>query len=137
MEDFSHVLLEAVLKEMECPGSIHYMVPPTLQCTNGHNIVSRCVGTVLLCPKCRVEFCEIRNVALETIATSQKYPCANWQSVCHKFLPIEHSAEHNSVCVYRKIKRPFKLNKNCSWNGNRSDLNEHAKEAHATEFFKI
>jgi len=137
MDELARAVGEALLKEMECPVCMEYLVPPIKLCTNGHNICSKCRGRVTCCPTCRAEFSEIRNVALETIARSQKYPCANWQSGCRELFSTERIAEHHAACVYGKIKCPFKLNKNCSWNGYRSDLNEHAKAEHATEFFKL
>ena len=137
MEDLSRALDQDLLKELECPVCMQYMVPPIKLCTNGHNICSKCEERVTCCPTCRAEFSEIRNVALENIARSQKYPCANWQSGCRELVSIEHIAKHQDVCVYGKFQCPFKLHKNCSWNGYRSDLHEHAQAAHGTEFFKL
>ena len=91
---------------------------------------------VQCCPTCTAEFSTIRNVALQHIVRRQKYPCANRQSGCLQLLSIEHIAEHNSVCVYRKIKCPFTLNNTCTWNGFKSDLKEHAKAAHPGRFFE-
>jgi hypothetical protein len=116
---------------------MEYMVPPIKLCTNGHNICSKCRGRVTCCPTCRAEFSEIRNVALENIARSQKYPCANRQSGCLDWFSVEHIAEHHAVCAYGKIKCPFKLTMNCSWNGFKNDLNEHAEAAHAAYFFNL
>jgi len=116
---------------------MEYMVPPIKLCTNGHNICSGCRKSVQYCPTCKAKFLETRNVALENIVRSQKYPCANRQNGCLELFSIEHIAEHHAGCVYGKIKCPFKLNKNCSWNGYRSDLIEHGNAAHATEFLKL
>jgi len=112
------------------------MVPPIKLCTNGHNICSKCRGTVQFCPTCRAKFSEIRNVALENIVKRQKYPCVNRQSGCLELFSIERIAEHQAACVYGKIKCPFKLDSNCSWNGVKSDLKEHAKAAHQKNFFE-
>jgi hypothetical protein len=43
---------------------------------------------------------------------------------------IEQIAKHNAVCVYGKIKCPLRLFKECSWNGLKNYLWEHAKAAH-------
>jgi hypothetical protein len=45
----------------------------------------------------------------------------------------ENIAEH-AVCVYGEIRCPFKLGKNCSWNGLKSNLKEHAKAVHPGYF---
>jgi E3 ubiquitin-protein ligase SIAH1 len=96
---------------------MEYMVPPIQLCTNGHNICSKCRGreSVQHCSTCRAEFSEIRNVALENIARSLKYPCENRKSGCHKFFTIENIAEHHAHCNYGKIKYPFAINWMCNW----------------------
>jgi len=63
-----------------------------------------------------------------------KYPCANRQRGCHELFSIEHIPEHHTVCVYGKLKCPFKLNKNCSWIGFKNDLKEHANDTHKANF---
>jgi len=136
MDDISRALDEALLSDLECPVCMEYMVPPIKLCTNGHNICSKCRGTVKCCPTCRAEFSEIRNVALENIVRRQKYPCTNRERGCLELLSIEHINEHIFVCMYGKIKCPFQVNWNCSWNGFKSDLKEHAKAAHSECFFE-
>jgi E3 ubiquitin-protein ligase SIAH1 len=134
MDDLPRALDVALLKELECPVCMEYMVPPIKLCTNGHNICSKCRETVQCCPTCRAMFSEVRSVALENIARSQKYPCANRQSGCLDLFSCEHIAEHHTVCLYGKIRCPFKSEWNCSWNGLKSDLKEHVKEAHPLSF---
>jgi hypothetical protein len=48
---------------------------------------------------------------------------------------IENIAKHHTVCVYREIGCPFKLNTSCSWEGVQSYLKEHAKTAHPGYIF--
>ena len=134
MDDLSRAVREALLSDLECPVCMQYMVPPIKLCTNGHNICSKCRGTVKRCHTCRAEFSETRNMALENIARRLKYSCANRQRGCLELFSIEHINEHLAVCIYGKITCPFKLNRNCSWNGFKSDLKEHAKNAHPAWF---
>ena len=136
MDDLSRALDEALLSDLECPVCMEYMVPPIQLCTNGHSICSRCRQSVQYCPTCRAKFSEIRCLALENIARSQKYPCANRLGGCIELFSIEHIAEHQAVCVYRKIKCPFQINWKCSWKGFKSDLKEHAKAAHPECYFE-
>ena len=136
MDDLSRALDEALLKDLECPVCIEYMVPPIKLCTNGHNICRKCTERVELCPTCRAEFSETRCLALENIARTQKYPCANRESGCFDLLSIGDIAEHHAVCVYRTIECPFTLDSICSWNGFKSDMEEHAKVAHPASFFE-
>ena len=137
MDDLARAVGEVLLNEMECPVCMEYMVPPIRLCTNGHTIRSKCRGRVTCCPTCRAEFSEIRNVVLENIARSQNYPCANRQRGCLELFSTEHIAEHQAVCVYGKIKCPFKLNMNCSWDGFKNGLKEHAKAAHTAYLFEL
>jgi E3 ubiquitin-protein ligase SIAH1 len=131
MEELSRVLDEALLRDLECPVCMEYMVPPIKLCTNGHSICSKCREEVDCCPTCRTKFTDIRNVALETIARRQKYPCANRGSGCPDLLSIELIVEHQAVCTHGPIKCPLtKVGFQCSWNGVKFDLEEHAKAAH-------
>jgi len=132
MDDLSRALDEDLLKDLECPVCMEYMVPPIKICTNGHNICSKCKESVICCPTCRGSFSETRNVALENIARRQKYPCANRQGGCLDLFSIEHIAEHHAVCVYGKIKCPKPWE--CSWIGLKNDLKEHVKSAHPNAF---
>jgi len=120
----SRVVDEDLLKEMDCLVCMEYMVPPIKLCTNGHNI---CRWRVQCCPTRGAVFSEIRNVTLESIARSQKYPCVNRQSGCLELFSMEHIAKHHAGCVYGKINCPLHLRKNCSWTGLKNDLIEHAK----------
>jgi len=130
MDDLSRVLYEALLKDLECPVCMEYMVPPIKLCTNGHNICSKCRQRVIFCPTCRSSFTDIRNVVLENIVRSQKYPCDNRQSGCLEFFSIEHIDKHHAGCVYGKIKCPLHLLKKCSCNGLKNNLKEHVKAVH-------
>ena len=130
MDDLSRALDEALLKDLECPVCMEYIVPPILLCTKGHNICSKCKESVQCCPTCRTNFSEIRSVALENIVRRHKYPCANRQNGCLELFSIEHIAKHHAVCVYGKIKCPLNLRKTCSWNGFKNDLKEHVKATH-------
>jgi hypothetical protein len=75
-------------------------------------------------------------VALENIARRQNYPCIDRQGGCPQWFSIEHIAEHQAACVYRKIKCPFQITVKCSWEGIKRDFKEHAKAAHPKHFFE-
>ena len=136
MDDLTRALDEALLKDLECPVCMEYMVPPIKLCANGHNICSKCRGRVTCCPTCRSKFSEIRCLALENIARRQKYPCANRQIGCRELLSIEHIAKHQAVCEYGKIKCPIQIKWKCSWKGFKGNFKEHAKSAHPGCFFE-
>jgi len=133
----SRALPEALLSDLECPVCMEYMVPPITLCMNGHSTCGKCKKSIQCCPTCRASFTEIRNVALENIARSQKYPCANRRSGCLELFSIEHIGKHHAACVYGKLKCPFHLLKKCSWNGFKNDLKEHAKAGHRDCFYEV
>jgi len=81
------------MKQLECPVCMEGMVPPIQLCTNGHNVCSN----VQCCPTCRSEFSEIRNVALENIARSQKYACVNRQSGCLQLFSIQNVTQDSKM----------------------------------------
>jgi len=130
MDDLSRALDEDLMKDLECPVCMEYMVPPIKLCTNGHNICKKCRERVQFCPTCRAEFLETRNVVLENIARRQRYPCVNRQSGCLEVFSVEHIAEHRTVCVFGKIRCPVHFNTKCSWIGLKNDVKEHVKAAH-------
>ena len=134
MDDLSRALDDDLLKDLECPVCMEYMVPPIWLCTNGHNICSICRQTVQFCPSCRAEFSGTKNVVLENIARRQKYPCVNRQNGCLELFSIEHIAKHHARCVYGKIECPFY---NCSWNGFKNNFKEHVKQAHEKSIFWV
>jgi len=131
MDDLSRALGEVLLSDLECPVCTEYMVPPIQLCTNGHNICSKCRESVKCCPTCRAEYLETRNLVLENIVRSQKYPCANRRSGCLELFSVEHIAKHHTVCLYGKLQCPWHLYKRCSWNGLKNDLKEHLEAAHS------
>jgi len=133
----SRALDEDLLRELECPVCKEYMVPPIKLCTNGHNVCSKCRESVQRCPTCRGELLDTRNMALENIARSQKYPCANRQRGCLELFSVEHIAEHHADCVYGKIKCPLHLLNKCSWNGLKNDLKEHVKTTHSDYLLEV
>jgi hypothetical protein len=137
MDDLSRALDEALLSDLECPVCMEYMVPPIKLCTNGHNICSKCREEVDFCPTCRAKFTNIRNVALESIARRQKYPCPNRGSGCSDLFSIELIRGHQAVCTYGPIICPLnKTGFKCSWKGVISDLEKHATAAHPVHIVK-
>jgi len=136
MDELSHALDEDLLKEIECPVCLQYMVPPIKLCKNGHNICSNCRANVQCCPTCRGEFSGIRNVALENIARRLNYPCVNRQNGCLGSFSIQNIAIHQAVCEYGKIKCPFHIYWRCPWVGFKCNLKKHAQASHPESFIE-
>ena len=132
MEDLPPALDEALLRELKCPECKQYMVPPIKMCTNGHNICNKCRRGFQYCSAtfCSASSLNIRNVALENIANSQKYPCDNRQSGCLELFSNQDIAKHHTVCLYRKFKCPFQLNRECSSKCKKNEMMNHLETAH-------
>lgn len=129
-------ILEGLLHDLECPVCTEYMYPPIVLCSNGHNICKRCKDKVDVCPSCRGQLTNIRNVILENIARRQNFPCVNRERGCSAILPMDQILEHQAVCKYGKIKCP--LNKiqseTCPWTGNVDDLMMHFSQNHKYQY---
>jgi hypothetical protein len=136
MDDLSRALDEDLLKELECPVCMEYMLQPIKLCKNGHTTCNNCRQSVKCCQICRAEFSEIRSVVLENIARRQKYLSDDRKGGCLELFSCKHTAENHAVCVHGKIKCPFHMTENCSWNGLKSDLKEHAKTKHPNNFYE-
>ncbi|KAK3155924.1 hypothetical protein QOZ80_2AG0100460 [Eleusine coracana subsp. coracana] len=74
---------------LECPVCTNSMLPPILQCPNGHTICSSCKLRVENhCPTCRQELGNIRCLALEKVAEKLQLPCKYQSAGCSECLVI-------------------------------------------------
>jgi E3 ubiquitin-protein ligase SIAH1 len=135
MDGMSRVLDETLLRDLECPVCLEYMVPPITLCNNGHDICSTCREKVEECPTCSGKFSGIRNVALEKIARRLQYPCTNRDRGCTLTFPIDLLYDHQVICKHGQIQCPInKVQVACPWKGKLSDLKEHVRDAHREYF---
>ena len=131
-------LEQIVLSQLECPQCMEYMRPPIILCANGHNICNMCWPTVPHCPTCRHQFLNIRNVALEKLATEATYPCVYRKYGCKGIYGFDLIGEHQEKCDYNP--QPCPVNKlklgNCTWTGISSSMTSHLKKAHRHKCMK-
>ena len=60
----------------ECPVCFDYVLPPILQCHAGHLVCSNCRPKLTCCPTCRRRLRgNIRNLAMEKVASTVMFPC--------------------------------------------------------------
>lgn len=108
---------EGLMKELECPVCFEYMKPPISMCENGHSICNDCKPKLNNCPSCRKSFLNVRNLALESLATvlvsTNKSP------------KISDSSNKNYKCPFATIS-----NEDCVWNGSLPDMKNHIKTSH-------
>lgn len=120
-------LSNSVLKELECPVCMEYMVSPITMCESGHNICNRCGPKVKKCATCRQPLLSTRNFTLENLAKTIKYPCRNRKTGCEEAFPLDQITHHQTVCLHRfydcpLAKAPGNL---CLWQGPRSEIKRH------------
>ena len=107
MNTVANDLRQGLLSELECPVCMEYMMPPITFCVNGHNICPSCKPKVTQCPTCRQPFVNIRNVALEKMASQIEYPCVYWRSGCGEKFTLDLKKKHESVCPYNQYRCPL------------------------------
>uniref|UniRef100_A0A1I7XI11 E3 ubiquitin-protein ligase n=1 Tax=Heterorhabditis bacteriophora TaxID=37862 RepID=A0A1I7XI11_HETBA len=90
-----------VLSVFECPVCLEYMLPPYLQCQSGHLVCSNCRPKLQCCPTCRGPTPSVRNLGLEKIANTVRFPCKFASSGCPLFFYHYEKVEHEELCEYR------------------------------------
>lgn len=113
-------LSKSLANLLECPVCLEIMVPPIIQCLNGHNICSSCKPRLNLCPTCRVDLAiTSRNVALENIAET--------------FVDNHGKVKSSGSSQHRKYECLAGKAKGCTWKGRRSELWTHVRQHHADQ----
>lgn len=125
-------LNNSILKYLECPVCMEYMIPPITLCESGHNICNRCRSKMKKCPTCRQSLLLVRNLTLENLAKQVQYPCRNRQAGCEETFPLDQITYHQSVCVHScydcaLAKAPGIL---CLWQGPKSEMKRHIDMNH-------
>ncbi|XP_004711275.1 E3 ubiquitin-protein ligase SIAH1-like [Echinops telfairi] len=100
----------------ECPVCYDSVLPPILQCENGHLVCNNCHPKLELCPTCRVLLGSIRNLALEKLANLVQFPCKYALWGCERILAHTEKADHQVNCEFRLYSCPFP-GVSCNWMG--------------------
>ena len=124
-----------LLKKLQCPVCLQYMLSHITLCKNGHNICTNCRSTVSECPSCEGRFLQVRNLALEDIAQKAMYPCKNRQGGCNEVLSFDDKVAHELKCLYEKRVCPFtKLSgESCVWTGALSQVVDRVRCDHGCQ----
>lgn len=86
----------------ECPVCFDYVLPPILQCQNGHLVCSSCRQKITNCPTCRVSISyNIRNLQMEKLAPTLLFSCKYSSAGCTKSLPYNNKPEHEELCEFK------------------------------------
>ena len=91
----------------ECPVCFDYVLPPILQCQNGHLVCQTCRQKITCCPTCRVPIASnIRNLPMEKLASTMTFPCKYNQSGCAAQLLYTDKPDHEDSCEYKPYSCP-------------------------------
>jgi hypothetical protein len=119
----------------ECPVCFDYVLPPILQCQNGHlgtlftlfstrpalirrlcfrSVCSECRQKISTCPTCRVPLNNnIRNLQMEKLASTMLFPCKYSSCGCESNLLCSDKSEHENGCQYKPYPCPCPGKSHC------------------------
>ncbi|PNF20737.1 hypothetical protein B7P43_G14733 [Cryptotermes secundus] len=113
----------------ECPVCFDYILPPILQCQNGHLICSNCRPKLTCCPICSVLLENIHCWAMEKVASAAMFPCKYSTSGCAVALIYTERREHEETCEFRPCSCPFQ-GASCTWQGSFEQVMPHLMMYH-------
>jgi len=91
----------------ECPVCFDYVLPPIIQCQNGHLVCSSCRQKITCCPTCRVPISNnIRNLQMEKLAPTLLFPCKYSSAGCTQNLLYSDKPEHEDSCEFKPYSCP-------------------------------
>lgn len=118
-----------VLSVFECPVCLEYMLPPYLQCQSGHLVCGNCRPKLQCCPTCRGPTPSVRNLGLEKIANTVKFPCKFSSSGCSLVFHHFDKVEHEETCEFRPYSCPCP-GASCKWQGALTEVMTHLMKVH-------
>ncbi|VEL14223.1 unnamed protein product [Protopolystoma xenopodis] len=98
----------------ECPICTDYALPPILQCQKGHIVCAQY---------------NIRNLAMEKLASSLLFPCKYSTSGCPKSFHFTTKLDHEKLCEYRPYLCPCP-GTSCKWIGQLPQVLPHLMQQH-------
>ncbi|XP_077002887.1 E3 ubiquitin-protein ligase SIAH1-like [Tamandua tetradactyla] len=113
----------------ECPVCFDYVLPPILQCRSGHLVCNSCRPKLTRCPTCRGPLGSIRNLAMDKVADSLRFPCKYESSGCEMTLPHTEKANHEELCEFRPYSCPCP-GESCKWQGPLNAVRTHLTHQH-------
>ncbi|CAH8556393.1 unnamed protein product [Schistosoma bovis] len=113
----------------ECPVCMDYALPPIMQCQSGHIVCASCRSKLSSCPTCRGNLDNIRNLAMEKLASSVLFPCKYSTSGCPETFHYTSKSEHEAACEYRPYDCPCP-GASCKWLGELEQVMPHLVHHH-------
>lgn len=113
----------------ECPVCSDTVLPPILQCRNGHLLCSNCRKNVTSCPVCRSPLGDIRNLSLEKLSEKVRFPCKFKVMGCPLRLSAADKLRHQENCDFRPFRCPYP-SRQCEWHGWPHEVRMHLVSSH-------
>jgi len=114
----------------ECPVCFDYVLPPILQCHAGHLVCASCRPKLTSCPTCRGPLGgNIRNLAMEKVASTVMFPCRYQSSGCGLCLLHTEKTDHEETCEFRPYSCPCP-GASCKWQGSLEQVMSHLMQVH-------
>ncbi|KAH9417110.1 E3 ubiquitin-protein ligase Siah1 [Dermatophagoides pteronyssinus] len=114
----------------ECPVCFEYILPPILQCQNGHLVCQACRKMITTCPTCRIQITSnIRNLQMEKVASSVFFPCKYSILGCKNQLLYQDKPGHEEVCGHKPYICPCP-GTSCKWQGPIDQVMPHLMSQH-------
>lgn len=100
------------------------------QCHAGHLVCSSCRPKLTCCPTCRGQLGgNIRNLAMEKVASTVMFPCRYQSSGCGLSLLHTEKTDHEETCEFRPYSCPCP-GASCKWQGSLEQVMAHLMQAH-------
>lgn len=128
-QDGTTFAVDSVDSLFECPVCADSVLPPILQCRNGHLLCSNCRENVTSCPVCRCQQPNIRNLGLEKLSEKVKFPCKYKVMGCPSRLSAADKLRHQESCDFRSFRCPYPSGK-CEWHGWPFEVKTHLVSSH-------
>ena len=98
-----------------CPVCSDEIVPPIFECSEGHLLCGKCQNVI---SNCRLPLNDRRNLKLERMCQSFRYPCQNILLGCKAYCqtpgPLGRQA-HKLLCNFRSRNCVIDLTQRCLW----------------------
>jgi hypothetical protein len=118
---------------INCVVCNEIILPPILQCAEGHLICSECKKHCNTCPQCRCRLTTSRNFIFEKIIEDMKFKCKYLN--CNEKVEYKNLIEHHKTCK----NKPYSCyKKNCGFeSGELKIFVQHLVDKHKTKYIKL
>lgn len=120
----------AVAHLLTCLVCVEYVLPPFVQCENGHLMCSRCREQHDRCVACLSPIGNVRNLALEHVVSMALFPCEYSGKGCPALLAYPEKPGHDEDCQYTPCRCPAGPEGYCAWRGLLKDVMTHLNRSH-------